>query len=139
MTIKGIIIGVLIWQALTTIVFIATDSDEKKTAHFGVGIPCWILGGTYSIFRWTCLRRVRSILVDKEGNWFYCRLKLVDKIREEKGLDFPIWTEEMKSKYPKSMWGKYFQKYGCPGVVGNFRYTPRKIWSQFQEVFYEGE
>jgi len=45
----------------------------------------------------------------------------------------------MKGKYPKSMWGKYFQKYGCPGAVGNFRYAPRKIWSQFQEVYYEGE
>jgi len=143
MTIKGIIVGVLIWQALTTIVFIATDADEKKTAYFGGGIPFWIIAGIFimikRILKWICFHSSRSILVDKEGNWFYCSPKLVDEIREEKGLNFPNWTEEIKIRYPKSMWGKYPQKYGYTWMVGNFRYAPRKIWSQFQEVFYEGK
>ena len=46
---------------------------------------------------------VRSILTDENGNWFHCRHKIADKLRNERNLDFPKWTDELKIKYSRSL------------------------------------
>lgn len=136
----GIFIGVLIWQTIITIVLLATNEDEEKTIYVGGGIPLLIIVGIGKVIYVTKRKiryfSVRSILTDENGNWFYCRPEIVEKLREDedRNLDFPRWTDELKLQYPRDMWSEYIQKNCCTFDVGNFRYAPKEIWSKLSEI-----
>jgi len=140
LTIVGIVVGILTWQTIITIILIVTKENEELTIYVGGGIPFWITAGVCKLIRMAlkkvCYYSVRSILTDENGNWFYCRPEIADKLREDenKNLNFPRWTDEMKTKYPKTMWSKYIQSNCCSSGVGNMRYAPKEIWQQFPEV-----
>lgn len=124
-----ILIGTLAWQAVVTIVLIATNEDEKATFWVGIGLVGAIVVGVCAAIRntikWINSRRYVSLMVNtNDGKLYYCpsRRDLCGKIMEYD--DAYKWADDVRYKYkPSDGWRKDDCSFGCV----NLRYTPIKI------------
>ena len=133
----NLLIGALVWQLVTLIVYIATKESEEMALYCGAGLPYFMLAGFMALLRkivkvWR-YRNVRSILTDGE-TWYCCKVKDVERLRDEHDLSFPEWTDEMREQYPVELWDKYFRKELCLIRTGNLRYAPKKIWQNLKKI-----
>ena len=76
------IITLLVYWLIGTIVYIATDENDKFAAYYAIGIIGLIVSGFCYIVRlikrWWFNHDKRSIFEDENGNRFYCGVKYAE-------------------------------------------------------------
>ena len=124
-----VLIGALVWQAITMLICIVTNEDETATIWAGVGFVGAIIVGVCTAVRNTIKlinsRRYVSLMVNtKNGKLYYCPSwrDLVSKLMEYDGAY--KWADNIQNKYkPSDGWRERDCFSGCV----NIRYTPIKI------------
>ncbi len=75
-----VIITLLVHSLIGTVVYMITNEDDEFIAYYGLGIVGCLLSGFFYIVsfvkRWWHNHDKRSIFEDKDGNRFYCEVKL---------------------------------------------------------------
>ena len=123
--ILGIIIGVLLWQFFTLIVYFATKQCEEKTLAFGIGIwglLLWGIVNMYDIIKHSIkVRKYVAMIIDPEGNLCYCKDSDAFVLVEGAGYE---WNYALKDKYKiEDGWKEEYCSFGVP----NIKYTPLAI------------
>ena len=128
------ILGILIMSTIATIGFIIfCDKNEDYSVLF-MGPTAWVLIlGVWACNKITYYNKyhdVRSLLVCPDGKIRYVNDKLADILTEceDREYHFPEF-----SKHPEwnvNDWKKEFVWCG----IGNMRYSPKKVWSQYEPI-----
>lgn len=126
----GLLIGILIWQAMTIIFALlwqTNNEDRMVLANGGIVGALWLFLVVFPInkvLHWQRYHKFAPALVDAEGKPCYCHLKDVDYYLFD--LNGYNWNETIREKYKiKDGWDKSM----CCDRV-NIRYTPIKILKQ---------
>lgn len=130
MVLVGIVIGVLMWNAITLACYWITDNDDY-TIMVGVGILGLIIIGIDKLIdkikRVIFKRKYCSVLIDPNGKPCYCKPLSLDNENKllEKGYQ---WNRNLKEKYsPSDGWD--INSCADEHTI-NLRYTPIKIAKQ---------
>lgn len=130
MVLVGIVIGVLIWNAITLICYLGLEDDEK-VALIGAGIVGLVCLSFCCIIRFIkiaiCNSKYCSALIDPNGKPCYCGYLSYKKEKKlfDKGYK---WNLEVREKYTvDDGWNPNVCVYG---TIPNLRYTPIQIAKQ---------
>lgn len=128
------ILGILIMSTISTIGFIIFCDKNEDYMVLLMGPVAWVL----ILVVWACDKityyikyyNVRSLLVCPDGEIRYVNDKLADVLIEceDREYNFPEF-----SKHPEwnvNDWKKDFVWCG----IGNMRYSPKKVWSQYEPI-----
>lgn len=124
--IKGIIIGMLIWQGVAVLAYALSKENEEICCIWSMGI--WrfisyyvISYPIYYIGKWIKRRRYVAMMIDPNGRPCYCCSSDVPELL--RNIDFE-WNHSLKEKYTiADGWNKDV----CVCGEINVRYTPIKI------------
>ena len=129
--ITTIIITLVAHSAIGCILYLATKNNEEVLAFWGAGILCLFSNGITAIIFYIRKalhkRNFKALLVDKEGNLYYCESNEADDFRCDLDLEF---ARETVDKYTIN---DGWKKSDCTnwgdgkGWVLSARYTPIKI------------
>lgn len=128
--ITTIIITLVAHSAIGCILFFATKQNEEVLAYWGGGILCAISNGVtaiiYGIREALHRRNFKALLVDKEGNLYYCDYKRADDFRCDLDLEF---AREIVDKYTIN---DGWRKSDCNNFLDenwilSARYCPKKV------------
>ena len=128
------ILGILIMSTIATIGFIIFYDKNEDYITFFMGPVAWVL----ILVVWACDKityyikyyNVRTLLVCPDGEIRYIDDRLADILTEceDREYHFPEF-----SKHPEwnvNDWEKDFV-WCC---IGNMRYSPKKVWSQYEPI-----
>lgn len=128
------ILGILIMSTISTIGFIIFCDKNEDYMVLLMGPVAWVL----ILVVWACDKityyikyyNMRSLLVCPDGEIRYVNDKLADVLIEceDREYHFPEF-----SKHPEwnvNDWKKDFVWCG----IGNMRYAPKKVWSQYEPI-----
>ena len=128
--ITTIIITLVAHSAIGCILYLATKNNEGVLAYWGAGILCLFSNGVtaiiYGIRKALHKRNFKALLVDKEGNLYYCESNKADDFRCDLDLEFARkiidkytiddgWRKSDCNKICKDKW------------VLSARYCPKKV------------
>lgn len=125
MFLLGLIIGIIIWQALSLVFCFIWQEDEDKYVLATTGLVGWLVLLVIKIYQkygsWLGHKRYKGALLDIEGKPCYCDSRDVN-FYKDLGYTF---NEALRSKYKvEDGWRK--KDCSFPGVP-NLRYTPIKV------------
>lgn len=130
MVLVGIVIGVLLWNAVTLICYLGLE-DNEKVAFIGAGIVGLVCLSFCVIIRFIKIAiyssKCCSALIDPNGKPCYCRYLSYKKEKKlfDKGYK---WNLEVEEKYTvDDGWNPNVCVFG---TLPNLRYTPLKIAKQ---------
>ena len=128
------ILGILIMSTISTIGIIVCNNKNEDCGVLFMGPTAWV----WLLVIWVCdkityynkYHDVRSLLVCPDGKIRYVNDKLADVLIEceDREYHFPEF-----SKHPEwnvNDWKKDFVWCG----IGNMRYSPKKVWSQYEPI-----
>lgn len=128
------ILGILIMSTISTIGFIIFCDKNEDYMVLLMGPTAWVL----ILVVWACDKityyikyyNVRTLLVCPDGEIRYVDDRLADILTEceDREYHFPEF-----SKHPEwnvNDWKKDFVWCG----IGNMRYSPKKVWSQYEPI-----
>lgn len=116
------IVGILVWQAIALVIYLATDENEKTTALFGMFVPWAVTAIVFSIVAGIRIvwkrNRFKAWLIDPAGNFCYCNSS---KEPEWLGMIGYKFAHEIRKQYSfEDGWRK---QDAAMGVI-NVRYSP---------------
>ena len=128
------ILGFLFMSFFSTVAMLAFDNQLEKVATVFAGPVFWLV----LLFNFTIIKvknylkfqNVRSLLICPDGQIRYINDKKADTMREcaDKKYDFPDFNTH--PEWNVKDWNKWFAFFDC----GNMRYTPKKIWTQYEQI-----
>lgn len=128
------ILGFLLMSFFAFLALAAFDNDKTTRGVILSGPFSWVVFLVIFINnklrRYLKFRNVRSLLVCPDGDIRYINDKKADTMREcaDKKYDFPDFNTH--PEWNVKDWNKWFAFFGC----GNMRYTPKKIWTQYEQI-----
>ena len=127
--ITTIIITLVVHSAIGCVLYLATKNNEEILAFWGGGILCAISNGVtaiiYFIRKATHKKFFKALLVDKDGNLYYCDSNRADDFRCDLDLEF---AREIVDKHSiEDGWRKSDCNKMSDGWVLSARYTPIKV------------
>lgn len=127
--ITTIIITLVAHSAIGCILYLATKNNEEVLAFWGGGILCLISNGITAIIFYIRKalhkRNFKALLVDKEGNLYYCESNEADDFRCDLDLEFA--RETVNKHSINDGWRKSdCNKMGNDWVL-SARYCPKKV------------
>ena len=130
---QGFIIGILVMSTFATIGILLMDNGHDYAILF-CGPVMWIVAVAAYCSRkfnhWATYHDVRSLLVCPDGKIRYIKDQLADTMREcnDKVYEFPSFKDH--PEWNVNDWNKKFTWMD----YGNVRYTPKKIWKQYEAI-----
>lgn len=128
------ILGILIMSTIATIGFVIFCDKNEDYITFFMGPVAWVL----ILVVWACDKityyikyyNVRTLLVCPDGEIRYVNDKLANVLIEceDREYNFPKFKDH--PEWDVNDWKKDFVWCG----IGNMRYTPKKVWSQYEPI-----
>lgn len=127
--ITTIIITLIVHSAIGCAIYLATKNNETILAYWGAGILCLISNGVtaiiYVIRKALHKKNFKALLVDKEGNLYYCESNKADDFIYDLNLKF---AREVVAKHAiNDGWRKSDCNKMNNGWVLSARYCPKKV------------
>lgn len=127
--ITTIIITLVAHSAIGCILYLTTKENEGVLAYWGAGILCLfskgISGIIHGIRKALHRRNFKALLVDKEGNLYYCESNKADDFRCDLDLRF---AREIVDKHTiGDGWRKSDCRKLCNAWILSARYCPKKV------------
>lgn len=129
--ITTVIITLIVHSAIGCIIYFATEKNEEILAYWGAGIIGLFINGVaviiYGIRKVLHKRNFKALLIDKEGNLYYCDSNKTDDFRNDLDLEF---AREIVKKYTIN---DGWKKSDCTnwgdgnGWILSTRYCPKKV------------
>lgn len=121
------ILGILIMSTISTIGIIVCNNKNEDYGVLFMGPTAWVCDKiTYYIKYYN----VRTLLVCPDGEIRYVDDRLADILTEceDREYHFPEFSKH--PEWDANDWKKDFVWCG----IGNMRYSPKKVWSQYEPI-----
>ena len=103
---KGIILGILIWNVICIIVAFITNENTEKVSICGCGLPIIIIWGISNI-----VRKIHEVYIKSKYNlYFFCN-------KDGNSLFSYAMTEEMANKFYIDGENDFYQVYLCSRLL----------------------
>ena len=128
------ILGILIMSTIATVGFIIAYNKDSDYMALLMGPVAWFLLLIVYIYEkityYNKYHDVRSLLICPDGEIRYINNKLADILIEceDREYHFPEFSKH--PEWDANDWKKDFIWCG----IGNMRYSPKKVWSQYEPI-----